>query len=226
MKLATFWTHFDESKLSAEILINSEFSTIKNWTLEELREVSINYRWLVKSHSDHLALMISKLPESRFKTLIADILNDEQGNGKYERSHLYLWDNFLRSIGVSDIPKSPTYSDPMVMFIQNSSIDFTIGLEGVGVECICAVYLEMFEKYLLEHPYIIQNKKEIDWVFFDIHVRGEDIDHKKQIRKAVEELIREGTVDPDLVILGYNKAKEIWRKTWKEWVEKTQVVPL
>ncbi len=218
MNLSSFWTYFDEVKLTEEIFVNSQFSTIPNWSLEKLQKVSINYRWLVKSHSNHLALMISRLPESHFKSLIAEILNDEQGNGQYERSHLYLWDNFLRSIEVSNISNNSIEFDPMLTLINNSSIDFVIGLEGVGVECICAVYLEVFEHFIKQHSYVIENKHKIDWEFFDIHVRGEDIHHKQMIREAVEQLIREKRINPDVLLVGYNKAKEIWRDTWNLWL--------
>ncbi|MGK7881111.1 MAG: iron-containing redox enzyme family protein [Crocosphaera sp.] len=222
MNLSSFWTYFDEAKLTEEILINSQFSTIPKWSLEKLQRVSINYRWLVKSHSNHLALMVSRLPESQFKSLISEILNDEQGNGKYQRSHLYLWDNFLRSIEVPDVSNNLIELDPMLPLINNSSIDFVIGLEGVGVECICAVYLEVFEHFLNKHPYVIENKNKIDWEFFDIHVRGEDIHHKQMIREAVEQLISEKVINPDLLLIGYNKAKQIWRDTWNLWLTSSE----
>ncbi|GBF82923.1 iron-containing redox enzyme family protein [Aphanothece sacrum] len=217
MELSTFWVYFDEAKLTEEILIDSQLSTISTWSLEKLKQVSIDYRQLVLNHSNHLALLCSRLPESQFKSLIAEILNDEQGNGKYESSHLYLWDNFLRSIGVDNIPKNSINFDPMMSLINHNSIDFVIGLEGVGVECICAVYLAVFEKFLKQHSYVIKNVNNIDWEFFDIHVRGEDIHHKEMIRKAVGELIVENEINSDLVLIGYNKAKEIWRETWNQW---------
>ena len=58
MTLATFWEHFNESKLTAEMAIHSPVSTITKCTLAELQPVTINYRGLLKSHLEHLALMI------------------------------------------------------------------------------------------------------------------------------------------------------------------------
>ncbi|WP_013324098.1 iron-containing redox enzyme family protein [Gloeothece verrucosa] len=218
MTISTFWMYFDETKLKEEIEIFSSFSTIPNWSLEKLRRVSVYYRDLVKNHSNHLALMISRLPETQFKSLIAEILNDEQGNGYYHKSHLFLWDNFLKSIGVNDIKRNIDIPDKMKPFIENSSIDFVVGLEGLGVECICSVYLSIFEKFLKKHPYILQHYDKVDWLFFDIHVRGEDIHHKEKIRKAVDDLIESRQINPDLVLKGYNKAKEAWRQTWCDWI--------
>ncbi|MGB5593574.1 MAG: hypothetical protein WBM62_06015 [Crocosphaera sp.] len=121
-------------------------------------------------------------------------------------------------MGITDIPINSVNFDPMMTLINNSSLDFIIGLEGVGVECICAVYLEVFENCLKQHPYVIENYQDIEWEFFDIHVRGEDIQHKKMIREAVGQLIKSEQINPDLVLMGYNKAKEIWRETWKQWI--------
>ncbi|WP_100208687.1 iron-containing redox enzyme family protein [Crocosphaera watsonii] len=225
MKITDFWSHFDDSRLQEEISIQSGFSTIPNCTLAELQELAINYRWLVKTHSNHLALMVSRLEESELKSLIADILNDEQGNGNYKKSHLYLWDNFLRSIGVEHIPKEEYRVDPMILVINNSSLDFILGAEGLGTECVCAVYLEVFERFINQHPFIIRNKDKIDYEFFDIHVRGEDQVHKIKIRKAVEQLIREQKINPNLVIIGYNHSKKTWRQTWNKWITFAQQVP-
>jgi hypothetical protein len=183
-----------------------------------VQRVSLNYRWLFESHSSHIALLCSRLPESQFKSLICEIVNDEHGQGKYEKSHFSLWDNFLISIRVNTLSKNSVNFDSMRILINNSSIDFVIGLQGVGVECICAVYLAMFEKFLKQHPDIIENANNIDWEFFYIHVRGEDIHHKEMIREAVGELITEQRINPDLVLIGYNKAKVIWRETWNQWV--------
>jgi L-rhamnose mutarotase len=174
--------------------------------------------WLVKNHANHLALLVYRLPESEFKCLIAEILNDELGKGDYNKYHLVIWDNFLKSIEVKQIPNQPIYQANndifkyMHLMLMNESIDFVIGLEGVGVECICQVYLDIFRKAIVTHPYIIANN--IDWEFWDIHTGGVDIAHKKLVRMAVEELIKSERIKPDLVLKGYHKAKDIWRDFW------------
>ncbi|MDJ0713907.1 MAG: iron-containing redox enzyme family protein [Prochloraceae cyanobacterium] len=223
MKLSNFWAFFDDAKLTEEILINSSFQSIPNWNLEKLQRVCIEYRWLVKNHANHLALLVSRLPESQFKCLIAEVLNDELGNGLYEKSHLVLWDNFLKSIGVEQIPARPHKINeelfkPMSFLLINEPVDFIIGLEGVGVECICQVYLDLFRKHLVAHPFI-KNNQSIDWEFWDIHTGGVDIAHKELIRKAVSELIQSEKIDPDLVLKGYNNAKQLWRDFWANFSE-------
>ena len=111
---------------------------------------------MITNHANHLALLVYRLPESQFKCLIAEILNDELGEGNYEKSHLVLWDNFLKSIEVSQIANKPVnpmtkqFFKPMFLMLMNESVDFIIGLEGVGVECICQVYLELFKKEILK----------------------------------------------------------------------------
>ncbi|ACK68376.1 hypothetical protein PCC8801_4457 (plasmid) [Rippkaea orientalis PCC 8801] len=37
------------------------------------------------------------------------------------------------------------------------------------------------------------------------------------IREAVEQLIIEDRINPNLVLKGYQKAKSIWRETWNNW---------
>ena len=79
MKISTFWEFFDESKLREEVAVNQTFQSVSNWSLEKLQSVCLEYRFLIKNHANHLALLVYRLPESQFKCLIAEILNDELG---------------------------------------------------------------------------------------------------------------------------------------------------
>nr|WP_323808720.1 iron-containing redox enzyme family protein [Nostoc sphaeroides] len=164
---------------------------------------------------------MSKADYGDFKSLMAQIMAEELGNGRFKKTHLQLWDNFLTSIGIepqifSDSlhPENFNLLAELKQLTLNKPIGYVIGLCGMGGECLCQIYLTAMYKYITLNPYIQSNKETIDWEFWNIHIGEEDIRHRVMVKNAINEIIQaEPSHLPDLAA-GYQKAKSNWDEFW------------
>ncbi|MGH2413983.1 MAG: iron-containing redox enzyme family protein, partial [Microcystaceae cyanobacterium] len=96
-----FWMMADETRLEAEYLADEQLTYLQEASLEKLQKIFLQYRYFTKQYPNNLGVLIAKTPPGNFKSLIAEILSEELGNGKFGDSHLTLWDNFLCSLRIA-----------------------------------------------------------------------------------------------------------------------------
>lgn len=78
-------------------------------------------------------------PDENIQFVLADILHDEYGNGRPERSHMAVYRKFLRAVDLSDedinsaeiIPELQMYIDSMMRLTQSE--DWLAAVAAVGV---------------------------------------------------------------------------------------------
>ncbi len=221
MNREQFWTMADDTRLETEYLVDDKLRYLQRASQESLQLICLQYRYFVKDYPDNLSFLVAKLPYGNLKSMLAEILAEELGDGDYLNTHLQLWDHFLLSIGVdpdllenSITPENQVLLQEIQQLTISESPAYTVGLCGMGGECLCQVYLTAMYKNLVDNPYIQENKQKIDWEFWNFHVGEPDIVHRQIVRQAINEMLE---VEPSWVedlAWGYQKAKHKWDTFW------------
>ncbi len=220
-----FWEKADQ--VQDDVLKESDvlFSQIVTASPEAMREILIQYRYFTVYYIPDLALMLARLDDGPLRSFLADILYDELGGGKAENAHPVLYDNFLKSIGVTDIDLEIHALSSNVALLDEArnalvdpqnSTDYAVGLRGMGGECVCQVYISQLHKWLLKNPFIAENMDKTDWVFWDLHVGEHDIEHRIQTRAMIDqEIVQPGGERLEQLGAGYMHSMLSWRIFWE-----------
>jgi hypothetical protein len=162
------------------------------------------------------------MPSGTLRTVLAEILYEELGNGDLSFEHPRLYDDFLESIGV---PKSALNDADIacVQYLKNvqkslikESWSYGVGLRGMGGECLCQVYLATMHEYFSTNPVIVEIQDKIAWKFWDIHIGEVDLHHQEIVRSAINEcMIAHPEIITDLTN-GYVQSLQAWDDYWGE----------
>lgn len=192
---------------------------------ETLRSILIQYRYFTVYYIPDLSLLITRMSSGKMRSFLGDILNDELGSGNPAHAHPQLYDDFLRSIGVKDEDLDILGLDKNINLLDharqelvnpNNSIEFGIGLRGMGGECVCQVYISQLYDYLVQNPYIKSIDSNIDWRFWDLHVGEHDIEHRIATRKLIDsEIVKNDEKPISELGRGYGESMTSWRQFWQ-----------
>ncbi len=218
---AEFWDMVDDTRLQTEYNIDEKVQSIRSADPGKLRRIFLQYRHFTKYYGSDLGLLIFKLSLGRLKSLVAEITAEELGNGDPERAHTRLLDHFLLDIGVDEnelensiTPENLALLEELRSLMLSQPPSYAIGLRGMGGECLCQIYLTAVYRQLVENPYIREHRHAIDWTFWDIHVGEVDIEHRRMVRAAIDEVIRADPASIEPLAAGYLKAKHTWDSFW------------
>lgn len=215
-----FWNLADESQTIANYDADSSIAFLREASLEEIRRICIQYRYFIEIYPNHLALLLSKMPNVQLKSLLCAILSEEMGYGKISNAHIVMYDKFLRSIGISEEQMQDS------LYIENQKIlseieyrcntkpfENLVGMVGMAGECLCQIYLTSMYKHLVHNKNVQLLGKQIDWEFWKFHVGEEDIKHRKLVRECINELVfgEDGVKE---LANGYIFGKTNWDKFW------------
>lgn len=220
--LETFWNLVDQTKMTEKYRIDKNLQYLEIAPLDILKKIFVHYRYFTHFYIQDLAILISKMPFGNLKSILAEILNDELGNGNSNAAHPLLYDRFLESIeiNITDINYASQEYLPYLTSIQKSLLHkswiYGIGLRGMGGECLCQIYLSTMYDYFSENPAIKKIKDKIDWQFWDIHIGEIDLHHQKIIKKAISEIIIEYPDNTKDLFDGYLESKTAWDGFWLE----------
>jgi hypothetical protein len=216
----SFWDLADNTKLSEQYRIDKNLQYLQIAPLSILKKIFIQYRYFTHFYITDLSILISKLPFGNLKSILAEILHEELGNGHAEKAHPTLYDEFLQSIGISTIEmqKAEVKCIDNLQQIQNALINkswaYGIGLRGMGGECLCQVYLSTMHEYFSKNIEILKLKDQIAWEFWNIHIGEVDLHHQIIVRTAINDLLNE---QPDIIsdlVNGYLESKDAWDRYW------------
>lgn len=228
-----FWAMADDARLETEYQADKKLHYLQSASHEALQQICLQYRYFTKQFPDNLGILVSKIPYGSLKSLIAEILAEELGEGDSRRTHLNLWDDFLVSIGISeDTFESSINPDNIALLeeIQHLTISqstaYAVGLCGMGGECLCQIYLATMHKNLIKNPYIVKNQSSIDWEFWKFHVGEADIIHRQLVRKGISEMAEADPSCVDDLAAGYQKAKQNWNIFWNNIYNSVMSEPL
>jgi Iron-containing redox enzyme len=226
--LEAFWTQAAVSKLEARFAVAREMDVLPHLPVQALRAITLQYRYFTQAFVTDLALLVSRCPEGRLRSLLGQLVDEELGNGDPQEAHLRLYDRFLESIGAieagavaSDLhglvhPKVRELLAELRERTLQRSPFYVIGMRGLGGECVCGVYFSVMHVHLRKHPFIIDNEARIDWKFWDIHAGHADVEHNELVRGAVAELLLEHGHGRavDEVAAGYAYGTAAWDAFW------------
>jgi hypothetical protein len=186
-----------------------------------LQKIFIQYRYFTIFYITDLALLVAKLPFGELRSLLADFLNDELGNGDNLGAHERLYDNFLLSLGLDQeqIELSPNHHNLRLLQelqdrIGKRPVAYSVGLRGMGGECLCQVYLAAMHEHFTKNPAIQGIRDQLAWKFWDIHIGEIDIAHREKLKAAIQSFVTRSPEHLQDLMQGYKDAKAIFDTFW------------
>lgn len=218
----TFWKLTDLTKMEEKYKIDKNLQSLKYLPLSNLKKIFIQYRYFTHYYISDLAILISKMPFGKLRSILANILDEEMGDGNELNAHPALYDDFLLSIGVPS--HMLNYADPYCLDILDQiqkslhthSWAYGVGLRGMGGECLCQIYLSTMHAFFSQNLSILGMQHKIEWKFWDIHIGEVDLHHQKIVRAAINELIILNPAFADDLIAGYIESKKAWDLFWAQ----------
>jgi len=216
-----FWRLADSARTETEYLADAKLRQLADVPLPVLRKIFVQYRYFTIFYITDLALLVARLPFGKLRSLMADFLNDELGNGDNFGAHERLYDDFLLSIGLgsSDIERHANSNNLLLVGdlqkrVETRPLAYAVGLRGMGVECLCQVYLSAMHSHFTKTPAIRAMHSELAWKFWDIHTGVVDIAHREKLKAAIQTFVTETPAHLPELVQGYKDAKQIFDQFW------------
>lgn len=216
-----FWTLADTARTETEYLADAKLQQLANASLPTLQRIFVQYRYFTIFYITDLALLVARLPFGRLRSLLADFLNDELGNGDNQGAHERLYDDFLLSIGLrsDQLELSPNRSNLTLLNdlqnrVKTSPLAYAVGLRGMGGECLCQVYLSAMHSHFKCNTEIRSRQSGLAWKFWDIHTGEVDIAHREKLKAAIHTFVTEEPAHLADLVQGYKDAKHIFDSFW------------
>lgn len=221
VSMEKFWAFADTARTETEYRADNKLMRLADAPLSVLQKIFIQYRYFTIFYISDLALLVAKLPFGNLRSLLADFLNDELGNGCTEGCHAQLYDDFLMSIGVhgDSLDLSPNHENiRLLQDLQNrvhsEPTAYGIGLRGMGGECLCQVYLSAMHSHFIKNPHIQRIRDRVSWTFWDIHTGDIDIAHREKLKLAIRAFVTASPDKLDQLASGYKDAKSMFERFW------------
>lgn len=198
--LEAFWSRAAASKRDAATALRREMAVVGQLPLEAVRAIALQYRYFARAFTTDLALLVARCPDSRFRSLLGQLVAEELGQGDPEVAHARLYDCFLESIGAiaprASLEELGAAAHPTVATLlaqlnertAHRSPLYAVGMRGLGGECVCGVHLSTLHDQLRGHPEL-RERADIDWRFWDVRRCHVDLEHGARVRDAIAELL-------------------------------------
>ena len=214
-----FWALADSSRTHAEFLADEKLKRLQTLPLESLQRIFVQYRYFTIYYIADMALLVHRLPFGELRTLLAEFLSEELGEGQADDAHPNLYDEFLRSVGVNvssveALPSNVELLEEISELMATASPTQGVGLRGLGGECLCQLYLSAMHTHFSQNPAIVARSDRVDWRFWEIHIGEIDISHRLRLRAAIDEEIRRSPECEREIRIGYEKSKGAWDQFW------------
>lgn len=214
-----FWKLADESKIETEFLADLKLKSLRTMPLESLRRIFVQYRYFTIYYISDMAQLVHRLPFGKLRSLLAEFLSEELGEGNAQDAHPSLYESFLLSVGADPEEFEPIPSNVKLLgeiseLMVTESSTQGVGLRGLGGECLCQLYLSAMHFHFSRNPEIEKMTDEIDWRFWEIHIGEVDIQHRLRLRAAIDEEITKSPECEREIRVGYEKSKAAWDQFW------------
>lgn len=217
-----FWALADTARTETEYVADARLIRLAGAPFETLQRIFVQYRYFTMFYITDLALLVAKLPFGELRSLLADFLNDELGNGDSAGSHANLYDSFLTSIGLrgDELDLFPNHENMLLLRdlqerVTTQSSAYAIGLRGMGGECLCQVYLSAMHSHFTKNPSVKAIRDKVEWTFWDIHTGEVDIAHREKLKQALGDFVRHRPEELLDLVSGYKDAKRIFDRFWE-----------
>jgi hypothetical protein len=216
-----FWKLADSARTQTEYVADDKLHRLADAPLHVLKKLFTQYRYFTRCYITDLALLVAKLPFGELRSLLAEFLSDELGNGDSRAGHERLYDDFLLSLGLDqrEIESPPSHGNRQLLGelnerISTRSVAYAVGLRGMGGECLCQVYLTAMHSHFTKNPAIHELKDQMSWTFWDIHIGEVDISHREKLKAAIQSFAARNPEQLRDLVQGYKDAKEIFDSYW------------
>ncbi|WP_434390263.1 iron-containing redox enzyme family protein [Melittangium boletus] len=216
-----FWRMADNARTQTEYLADRKLQSLAHMPLDVLKKVFVQYRYFTLFYISDLALLVYRLPFGNLRSLMADFLNDELGNGQHTQAHQRLYDDFLVSLGIprEELEKNAHPGNLQLLgemsdLVMKASPWYAVGLRGMGGECLCQVYLAAMHTHFMKNPAIQALADRMDPRFWDIHTGEVDIEHRERLRAALMAAVDEDPSALEGLVGGYRKSKGVFDRFW------------
>ncbi|MDJ0600333.1 MAG: iron-containing redox enzyme family protein [Crocosphaera sp.] len=217
-----FWKLANETRLKTGYQADEKLKFLTTASFDALKQICRQYRYFTGDYPNNLAILISKLPQGNFKSILGEILNEELGEGNTSKSHLKLYDRFLFSLGMTEdeleasIPiENQKILEQTQQLIAKNSASYGIGMVGMGAECLCQIYLSVMYEFMIKNPCFQERKQSLDLEFWDFHAGEADIEHRQKVQQLINETIGEDPSCLQELSAGYFQAKANWDLFWE-----------
>ncbi len=227
-----FWKFTDHLKVTSEYEYDLNMGRLATLPFEKLAEICLQYRFFTSNFATDLGYLVFRLPFGPLKSLMAQILAEELGDGKSERCHLQVYDDFLDSLAfwpagqdydALQLPYVNELMQELRTLLLTESVPFGVGLRGMAGECLCQIYLSLMAKNMRINPEIQKRRHAIKWKFWEIHEGEEDIHHRIITRAAIRDFVEATPGSLPGLVQGYLKGKETFDRFWSHLHEKNEL---
>lgn len=230
--MSEFWKIADSAKTEAEYLVDARLQSLQTLPLDTLKKIFVQYRFFTIYYISDLALLVHRLPFGELRSLLAEFLSEELGDGSADGAHPHLYDEFLKSVGADPqtfdsaaLPSNIALLEEISTMMRETSPTHGVGLRGLGGECLCQLYLSAMHNHFSKNPAIQAMADAIDWRFWEIHIGEVDISHRLRLRAAIDEEIARFPELYDEICSGYDKSKRAWDQFWVNIFDAQQAGP-
>ena len=220
----------DNARTQTEYLADRKLQALEHAPLDVLKRVFVQYRYFTLFYISDLALLVYRLPFGDLRSLLADFLNDELGNGQHDQAHQRIYDDFLVSLGIppeelgaNALPSNLQLLRDLSDLVMKESPWYAVGLRGMGGECLCQVYLAAMHAHFMKNPAIQALKDRLDQRFWDIHTGEVDIEHRERLREALMAAVEREPAALEGLVAGYKKSKGVFDRFWDNIFEAAHV---
>ncbi len=158
--MENFWTLADASKTEAEFLADEKLRRLQTLPLDTLQRIFVQYRYFTIYYIADMALLVHRLPFGKLRSLLAEFLSEELGEGEAGGAHPNLYDEFLLSVGADPaefeaLPSNLALLEEISGLMVTESSTQGVGLRGLGGECLCQLYLSAMHFHFSRNPIIM-----------------------------------------------------------------------
>jgi hypothetical protein len=218
MDAAEFWTWVGALRERAEREADERFASLSHCSIGQLQDVWRQYRRFTDCYIDDLAILVARSPTGPLRSLLGDILHDELGRGDDAFDHVTMYDRFLTSASTSPVPHASDRTEGVLTSLREATrtrtLDFAIGVRGMGGECECSMYLAVMHRHFRRNVWVKTREGDIDWTFWELHLGELDSDHNRRLRAGVDAILASSPERAQLLADGYQFAHERWNEFW------------
>lgn len=185
-------------------------------TLQQVQAFGLQHYQLVKVFLTYMTNLVARLPESSAATTLRGVFEDEFGQYTLFRSHVHLYRDFLRALGLRDEDwgriawrvETRDYIRGHLTLTQEGDVLMALGAIGPGHEYSIPLMFDYLLTGLRHNTTLTERELE----YFAMHIE-EDKDHAVAFRQLIAE-VAQTEAERDRVRRGALFSLELRRRFW------------
>ncbi|MBI4206480.1 MAG: iron-containing redox enzyme family protein [Betaproteobacteria bacterium] len=184
--------------------------------LHRIQSYGLQHYQLVKVFLTYMTNLVARIPDSSAATILRGVFEDEFGQYTVFRSHVHLYQNFLRALGLQDEDwgriqwreETRNFVSGHLKLTQDGDVLMALGAIGPGHEYSIPLMFDYLLKGLRHNTALSDRELE----YFAMHIE-EDKDHAVAFRRLIAE-VAQTAMARDRVRQGALFSLELRRRFW------------